>query len=129
MASAEGERRILAGAVLALLAVLGFTAAGCASSMRPGPTISATTGVVTLGGPALGSITVTGTTTISNVDTATRIKCKGWLGRGVPVPAPRGEEAVSQATMTQSGTRHSPLELQATRPENGPVTVSCTPTH
>jgi hypothetical protein len=110
---------------LALLAVLGFAVAGCGSSKK------ADSGQyqysVTLYEKAgSGPITVTGTTTIANVKTGTRIKCKGWPGRGVKVPPPGSAANVGEGEVTPSGTTHSSRGMQLTHQENGSLTVSCT---
>jgi hypothetical protein len=52
----------------ALLAVVGLTVAGCGSSMKA----------------VSGAVTVTGTTTISNVEVGTEIRCKGGPSARVP---------------------------------------------
>ncbi|MGH3053777.1 MAG: hypothetical protein ACRDL7_02225 [Gaiellaceae bacterium] len=62
------DERVKAIPALALLAVVGFTVAGCGSSET------------TVSGP----ITVTGTTTISNVTVGTLIRCKGGPAARVP---------------------------------------------
>jgi hypothetical protein len=111
---------------LALLAVLGFAAAGCGSAKKAVSGGPRYIHVVTLHKKAgSGSITVMGTTTIPNVATGARIKCKGWPGRGVKVPAPGGEADAGGGTATPSGTGSSSRNMRLTHLENGSVTVAC----
>lgn len=116
---------------LALLAVLGFAVAGCGSAKKAVSGGPRYIHVVTLHKKA-GSgliITVTGTLTIPNVKAGTRIKCKGWPGRGVKVPPPGSEANVGGGTATPSGTGSSSRNMKLTHLENGSVTVSCTQSH
>ena len=116
-------------AALALLAVLGFAAAGCGSAKKAnsgGPGYA-----VTLYKKAgSGSITVRGKATIPSVKPDTFVRCKGWIGRGVQVP-PRGRAAtvrqVVQTIGTPSGVPSTQIRLHHLW--NGSLTVSCTQSH
>jgi hypothetical protein len=135
---------------LALLAVLGFAAAGCGSgkkndlSTRIAQNYSGgSTTVVTLGGPDLGSttagsvghpITVTGTaiTTIPNVRAGTLVVCSTRHGAGAKVKVPRvgGAVAEGQQQLRQLGQKPAPTQsINVTHLENGSITVSCTRSH
>jgi hypothetical protein len=109
---------------LALLAVIGFTVTGCGSSKKAGPATFAGVGLP----PGANSITVTGNTEISNVKTGTRIKCKGWPGRGVKVPLPGAVANIGGGTVKPNGTKTS-RNMHLTRLENGSVRVICTRSH
>jgi hypothetical protein len=108
--------------VLALLAGLGFTVAGC----------GATKGTIVNAGPkpirvsAPHTITVIGTTTIPNVKAGTRIKCKGWLGHGVKVPRTGSEANVGGGTASPNGVPPTSHQMQLNHSENGSLTVACT---
>jgi hypothetical protein len=86
---------------LVLLAALGFAVAGCG-----------------MGHPA-GSITVTGTTTLSNVQTGTPVTCKGGSPR-VEVPPGQASDNTSEVLGGET------TRLRLTRHLDGSVTVSCT---
>lgn len=109
---------------LALLAVLGFAVAGCGG-----------TETITSGGPPVSvftrapTIRVSGSATIPNVPTGTRIICKGWPARGVKVPPLGGAANAGAGTATPGGTGSSSRNLKLTHLENGSVTVSCTQSH
>jgi hypothetical protein len=96
----NGER-VKANLVLALLALAGLTVAGCGSSK----------------GAVTGPITVSGTTTISNVKVGTLIRCKG----GPAVPAPRW---FGGSALTVPGV---PGQIDLIHRHNGSVTVTCQP--
>jgi hypothetical protein len=115
---------------LALLAILGFTVAGCGSSRKAGPSTSVTRAVVTVGGPELGPITVTGptTTTIPNVPTGTRITCRTRHGLGANVKVPRVGVTVAegQSQLRELGQTRTPTQqINLTHLEDGSITVSC----
>lgn len=84
---------------MALLAVVGLTAAACWSS----------TSAVS------GTITVTGTKTILDVEVGTRISCKGG-------PAARVPHWLGGSVLTLPGV---PGQIALTHRRNGSVTVSC----
>lgn len=86
---------------LALLAVVGFTVAGCGSSKK-----------AVSGGP----ITVAGTTTISSVEVGTLIRCKGG-------PAARTPHWFGSSYLRVPGV---PGLIHLEHRHNGSVTVSCT---
>lgn len=115
---------------LALLAILGFGVAGCGSSKKAGPSTSVTRAVVTVGGPELGSITITGstTTTIPNVSTGTRITCRTRHGLGASVKVPRVGVTVDegQSQLRELGQKRSPTQqINVTHQEDGSITASC----
>jgi hypothetical protein len=117
-------RAILA---LAVLALLGLVAAGCGATKKIVVTVKTNSLATEIANNEARTITVVGseTTTIPNVQTGTRIECKGWPGRGVKVP-PRGSEAnVGEGKATPNGTTTS-HGVQLTHLENGSLTVSCT---
>ena len=113
---------------LALLAVLGFAAAGCGSAKKAvsgGPEYAVTLYKKT----GSGSITVMGKTTIPNVETGTLVHCKGWVGRGVQVP-PRGSAATVRQVVQTVGTLSAPSkQIRLHHLWNGSLTVSCTQSH
>ncbi|HZD86676.1 MAG TPA: hypothetical protein VE088_01560 [Gaiellaceae bacterium] len=95
----------------ALLAALGLVVAGCGSGSK----------VVS------GSITVTGTTTVSNVKAGTVITCKG-ARLSATVTDALAEVAGSSYRITRTGKVPVPRgNLRLTRSQNGVVTISCTP--
>ena len=113
-------KRIVA---LALFAVLGLAVAGCGSGKKA--RIGQYT--VTLFKKS-GAITVTGTTTISNVTTGTLVRCKGGPAvkvprRGYGAAASSAETAVTIDSTTTGPT--STGEIRLTHHQNGSVTVSC----
>ena len=115
---------------LALLAVLGFTVAGCGSAKRAVSTTYELT-VTKVPVNASGSITVTGitTTTIPNVAAGTRIICKTRQGMGANVKVPRVGATVSegQLPLTQLGQEPPPeQQIAVTHLTGGSITVSCT---
>jgi hypothetical protein len=104
---------------LALLA-LGLAASGCGSTKK----------AVMLGAtpyaPVRKTITITGTTTIANLEAGTRFKCKGWHGRGVHAGPPGSNMSVGQVTNPAGGEPSPSQQMRLTRPESGSMTVSCT---
>jgi hypothetical protein len=107
---------------LALLALLGF-AAGCGATKKI--VVRVQTGSVSNNEARTITVAGSATTTIPNVQTGTRIKCKGWPGRGVKAPAPGTTANVGGGKATPGGaqTSHS---VQLTRLANGSLTVICT---
>jgi hypothetical protein len=97
----DGVRLI---SVVALLTALGLAVAGCGS----GKAVS-------------GSITVAGTTTISNVDTGTLVTCEDGPGAAVPAVG----EGVSGFADGPPGSSSSG-EIQLTRQQDGSVVATCT---
>jgi hypothetical protein len=87
--------------VAALLAVVGSSVAGCGSSK----------------GAVSGPITVTGTTTVSNVKAGTLIRCRGG-------PAVKAPHWFGSGALTVPGV---PGEIHLTHRYNGWITVSCRP--
>jgi len=87
--------------VLVLLAVAGFTLAACGSSKRA----------------VSEPITITGTTTISNVTVGTLIRCQG--GPAAKVPHWFGASALNLPGV--------PGQIALNHRYNGSVTVSCRP--
>jgi hypothetical protein len=112
---------------LALLALLGFLAAGCGATKKIVVKVETSSPSTTIADVGPGTITVVGsaTTTIPNVTTGTRIKCKGWPGRGVKVPPPGTQANVGGGKATPNGTLKSHV-VQLTHLANGSLTVSCT---
>jgi hypothetical protein len=111
---------------LALLALLGFAAAGCGASKKIVVKMRTNSLATEIANNEARTITVVGsaTTTIPNVKTGTRIVCQGWPGRGVKVP-PRGSEAnVGEGRASPNGTSRS-HRVQLAHLENGSLTVSC----
>ena len=107
---------------LALLAVLGFTVAGCGATKKRT--------VVHNDGQALRSspITVTGTTTVPNVATGTLIHCRG--GPSAKVPRRGGAVAAGEDKLSEVGApapTSSSGEIQLEHQMNGSVTVRCKP--
>jgi hypothetical protein len=111
---------------LALLALLGF-AAGCGASKKIVVTVQTGSVSIQIANNGTRTITVAGsaTTTIPNVQTGTRIKCKGWPGRGVKAPAPGTTANVGGGKVTPGGAQTS-HNVQLTRLANGSLTVLCT---
>jgi hypothetical protein len=111
---------------LSLLALLGF-AAGCGATKKIVVRVHTGSLSTEIANNETRTITVAGsaTTTIPNVQTGTRIKCKGWPGRGVKAPAPGTTANVGGGKATPGGaqTSHS---VQLTRLANGSLTVLCT---
>jgi hypothetical protein len=102
---------------LALLAVLGFAAAGCGATKKI---------VVNVRTTPLRHIMIHGSTaTIPNVPTDARIKCRGWRGRAVRVP-PRGSTANVGGGKAMPGGTSSSENMQLTHQENGSLIVVCT---
>jgi hypothetical protein len=87
--------------VLTVLAVVGLTIAGCGLGKKA----------------ALGPVTVTGTTTISDVKVGTLIRCKGG-------PAARVPHWFGGSALTLPGV---PGQIALTHRHNGSITVSCRP--
>ena len=111
--------------VLALLAVLGFTVAGCGATKKIAAKGSLTAvAIPNANGPH--TITVVGTTTIPNVKAGTRIKCKGWLGHGVKVPRMGSEANVGGGTAAPNGVPPTSHQMRLNHSENGSLTVVCT---
>ena len=109
---------------LALLAVLGFAAAGCGATKKKT--------VVYHDGQAMRSspITFTGTTTVPNVATGTLIHCKGGPSAKVPrrgATVAAGEDKLSPVGTPPPTTPSRAIQL--THLQNGSVTVSCTPSN
>ena len=94
----SGVKGLLA---LAVLAVGGFTVAGCGSSDNA----------------VSGSITVTGTTMISNVKVGALVRCKGG-------PAVRSPRWFGPSALTIPGV---PGQIDLNHRHNGSVTVTCKP--
>ena len=88
--------------LLMLLAALGVITAGCGGS----------------GTKAAGPITVTGTTTISNVKTGTLVKCKAGPGSVVPPPG-------HEVTQTPEGSAVSTGGLQLNHRQDGSLVAKC----
>jgi hypothetical protein len=108
-------------AVVVLAAALGFVVAGCGGSAKKGGSISLI--FVTTARLSPEALTVSGTTTISDVKPGTSIGCKGG-GPRVKVPAEAGVVNAGSGTASPSGHSHSE-HLQLTRSPNGAVTVTC----
>ena len=126
--------------VLALLAVLGFAAAGCGSGKKtnsgqyqytvtlhknvPSGPITVT-GAKTTAMPS-SPIAVTGakTTAILNVKTGTHIRCEGWTGKDMRVPR-LGSSLTRGESVKLSGSVAETELLSLTHRENGSITVSC----
>ncbi len=111
--------------VLALLAVLGFTVAGCGATKKIAAKGSLTA-VAIPNANAPHTITVVGTTTITNVKAGTRIKCKGWLGHGVKVPRMGSEANVGGGTAAPNGVPPTSHQMRLNHSENGSLTAVCT---
>lgn len=100
---------------LALLAVLGFTVAGCGSGKKGGG------GGATLAysGSTPQTISVIGSTAlIPSVRAGTQIACKGM---GITVTAPKTGAVVTA--------RNKGMKLRIKRLPHGSIRVSCTSTH
>ena len=112
---------------LVLLAVLGFAAAGCGATKKIVVTVQTNSLAAKIADDTR-TITVDGsvTTTIPNVLTGTRIKCKGWPGRGVKVPPPGSGADVGEGRATVNGTAPTSHDMQLTHQEDGSITVFCT---
>jgi hypothetical protein len=99
---------------LALLAAVGLVAAGCASARK----------IVS------GSVSITGTTTLSQVKTGTRITCKGSGPGGGPTATvtktPEHVIGASEEIVKSGNVPSSKRNLQLTRLRNGKVRVICT---
>ena len=99
---------------LALLTVLGFTAAACGATKKKV--------VVNPGGPesvqqSTPTITVSGKSTLlMNFKAGTRVACKGWSGVQVTVPA-TGASVIARSRGTK--------ELRLKRLPDGTIHVSC----
>jgi len=118
---------------LALLAVLGFAAAGCGSGKKA---VSGGSDIYTVtlhNNVPSGPITVAGAaaTAISNVKTGTHIRCKGWQGKDVRVPR-RGSDLIVGESVKLSKTQAKVLRTETetelmdlTHRENGSITVAC----
>jgi hypothetical protein len=104
-------------AALALLAVLGFTVAGCGATKKIALHAETTPATLAFGK----TITVAGatTTTSANVKSGTRIACKDWDAQLATVP-PRGE--ADGGRWSSGGS-----ELQMTHLKNGSLIASCKP--
>jgi hypothetical protein len=107
-------------AILALLvlATVGFVVVGCGSAKKA----------------VSGSIRVTGTTTISNVETGSQVICTKLAPPGVaasvtvavPPPGQSVNEGVTQATITATGSGPSAsAAIHLMHMEDGSVTVAC----
>ena len=105
---------------LVLLAVLGFSVAGCGATKKIVLHVDTTPATPVFGQ----TITVVGptTTTIANVKTGTRIGCKDWDAQVATVPRRGDSDGVREGG---PGTTSS--ELQMTHLENGSVTAACKP--
>lgn len=105
---------------LTLLAVLGFVAAACGATKHFER--------VNIGmGP--GSTTVSGTTTISQLDVGTLVRCKDGPAAKVPRQGV-GISKTSSITAVSATTTTSPPvagQIEITNHQNGSVTVICTP--
>jgi hypothetical protein len=108
-------------AALVVLAALGFVVAGCGGSAKKGGSVSRI--LVTTASLSREALTVSGTTTISDLKPGTSIGCKG--GPRVKAPAGAGVVNAGSGTASASGSSHS-KRLQLTRLPNGTVTVTCT---
>ena len=119
--------------VLALLAVLGFAAAGCGSGKKTNSGQYQYTVTLHKNVPS-GTITVTGpaTTAILNVKTGTHIRCKGWTGKDIRVPRLGSGLTVGESVKLPG----TPVKLPGTpvketdvmfltHRENGAITVAC----
>jgi hypothetical protein len=111
--------------VLALLAVLGFAAAGCGSGKKTNSGQHQYTVTLHKNVPS-GTITVTGTATtaILNVKRGTHIRCKGWMGKDIRVPR-LGSGLTLGESVTLSGSVTETELMSLTHRENGSITVSC----
>jgi hypothetical protein len=94
---------------LALLAVLGFAAAGCGTTKKT----------------ALTTVTVTGTTTITDVTVNTRVGCKDWDGQSALALA-SGDNAREIVFLNGDATSS---ELHMRRLKNRSVTAFCKSSH
>lgn len=116
----------------ALLAALGFGVAGCGGSGHKAGTGASIKVSVSSGPLLLGPIAVSGTTTISDVQTGTLIRCKGWTGPGVKVPRRGAGVAVGQSTLVPVGSKSKPSrshQVSMTHRPDGSVAITCGPTH
>jgi len=120
--------RVKAILALVLLAVLGFAAAGCGATKKVVVSVQTNSLAAKIAYQYARTITVDGsvTTTIPNVLTGTRIKCKGWPGRGVKVPPPGSGADVGEGRATVNGTAPTSHDMQLTHQEDGSITVFCT---
>jgi hypothetical protein len=107
-------------AALVVLAALGFVVAGCGASAKKGGSVSLI--LVTTESLSPEALTVSGTTTISDVKPGTSVGCKG--GPRVKVPAGAGVVNAGTGTARKGGHSHS-KRLRLTRSPNGTVTVAC----
>jgi hypothetical protein len=112
--------------VLPLLAVLGFTVAGCGATKKIVVNVRTNSLSTEIANDYPRTITVVGTTTISNVKAGTRIKCKGWLGHGVKVPRLGSEANVGGGTASPNGVPPTTHQMRLNHSENGSLTVVCT---
>jgi hypothetical protein len=115
---------------LALLAGVGFAATGCGATKK--------VVIVTNGGPIVRAgppettrtLAISGTVTVPDVKTGTRVSCKGWGGQGVRVP-PRGESlegfAARLAIPGKKSVAADQMSLQ--HRQNGSIAVTCKPSH
>jgi hypothetical protein len=125
---------------LVLLAVLGFTVAGCGATKKAGVTAG---GPVPHHGPCCGftsvvrsgsatgthRLIIAGTQTIPNVKTGTLISCRGWNGRFVRVPQ-RGSSLEVGGGLLWMITRRETKSSASVRMSlrhlgNGAIMVSC----
>ena len=112
---------------MALLAVLGFAGAACGGTKKIVVNVNTNSQVTKIANDYAPTITVSSTTTtIANVNTGTRILCKGWQGPGVKVPPPGSSASDSESEITQAGTvPSSSKQIQLEHSSNGSLTVSC----
>lgn len=109
-------------AALVVLTALGFVVAGCGASAKEGGSVSLI--LMTTESLSPEALTISGTTTISDVKPGTSIGCKG--GPRVKVPAGAGVVNAGTGTASKGGSGHSHSKrLQLTRSPNGTVTVTC----
>lgn len=112
--------------MLALLAVLGFTVAGCGGTkvVRDRPCCDAVSVVHSGSATATHRFIIAGKLTIPNVETGTLVRCKGWRGKYVSVPH-RGSGLEVGESVKLSGTMKETELMSLTHRENGAITVAC----
>jgi hypothetical protein len=101
------------------LLVVAVAAAGCGATKRIVVNVRTT--------PARAIVVDGPTTTISNVQTGMRIRCRGWR-QSVKVPPPGSTANAGEGKATPNGTSSS-KNMQLTHLANGSITVSCTASH
>jgi hypothetical protein len=113
---------------LVSLTVLGLAATGCGATKKVVVNVQTDSLAAKIATEYTRTITVDGstTTTIPNVATGARIRCKGWPGRAVRVPPPGSAADVGEGKATANGTASTSHEMQLTHLADGSVTVFCT---